>query len=777
MLIDNPGAESMKETLRSLNFVRVLLISSKAVLVSISVVLAAGLFLPVHAGDVADSSLSLERIFEGTDFEEESFGPARWLPDSSGYVIVEDSKGAAGGRDLVFYVSDRSEGQVLVSSRHLIPAGETSPLSIDDYSWSHDGAYLLIYTNSKQVWRAKTRGDYWVFDLTSHELRQLGGDALPSTLMFAKFSPVDHRVAYVHERNIFVEDWKEGTVVQLTKDGSEHLINGTFDWVYEEEFRLRDGYRWSPDGTRIAYWQIDSSGVGVFHLIDNLSGLYPKLIPIPYPKVGEKNSACRVGVVNAVGGKTKWMPVPGDSRNHYIAYLNWTDDSEKVVLQQLNRLQNTNLMIVASADATEVRTVLTDRDQAWVEEMKPLPWLEDGERFLWLSERDGWRHLYLADRFGESFQLLTPGDFDVIQLEGVDEKNGRIYFIASPDNPTQRYLYQVALSGGSISRVSPDSQSGVHSYQASPDGKFAIHSFSSANEPLVRDLVSLPDHRVLRTLTDNSSLRDAVAKLDRAPVEFFRVQIEDDLELDAWLMSPPKVEVGKKYPLLVFVYGEPAGQTVMDRWGGNRYLWHLMHTQNGYYVMSIDNRGTPAPRGRDWRKIVYRQIGILAPKEQAAALDQVLLERPYLDPKRVGIWGWSGGGSMTLNMMFKYPDRYSVGMSVAPVPNQRYYDTIYQERYMGLPKDNVMGFREGSPIHFAHQLEGELLVVHGTGDDNVHYQGTEVLIDELIALNKPFTMMAYPNRSHSIRERVNTTPHLYNLLTNYLYSHLEAGPR
>lgn len=770
-------AESMKETLRLSSLIRALLNSFKSILVTSLGCLAVGVLLPMQADDGADSRLSLERIFEGTEFKEEPFGPARWLPDSSGYVIVEDSEGPAGGKDLVFYVPDRSEGQVLVSSRHLIPAGGASPLSIDDYSWSHDGAYLLIYTNSKQVWRAKTRGDYWVFDITSHELRQLGGDALPSTLMFAKFSPVDHRVAYVHERNIFVEDWKEGTVVQLTEDGSDHLINGTFDWVYEEEFRLRDGYRWSPDGSRIAYWQIDSSGVGVFHMIDNLSGLYPKLIPIPYPKVGEKNSACRVGVVNAAGGKTKWIPVPGDPRNHYIAYLNWTDNSENVVLQQLNRLQNTNRLMVGAADATDLETVLIDRDQAWLEEMKPLRWLEDGERFLWLSERDGWRHLYLADRFGKSFQLLTPGDFDVIGLEGVDEKGGRIYFIASPDNPTQRYLYQVALSGGEISRVSPDSQSGVHSYQASPNGKFAIHSFSSANEPLVRDLVSLPDHQVLRTLSDNASLRDALASLDQKPVEFFRVQIEEGLELDGWLMSPPNIEAGKKYPLLVFVYGEPAGQTVMDRWGGNRYLWHLMHTQNGYYVMSIDNRGTPAPRGRDWRKVVYRQIGILAPKEQAAALDQVLIERPNLDPKRVGIWGWSGGGSMTLNMMFKYPDRYSVGMSVAPVPNQRYYDTIYQERYMGLPKDNVTGFRDGSPIHFAHQLEGDLLIVHGTGDDNVHYQGTEVLIDELIALNKPFTMMAYPNRSHSIRERVNTTPHLYQLLTNYLYSHLEAGPR
>ncbi|MCS1407832.1 MAG: Dipeptidyl aminopeptidase 4 [Verrucomicrobia subdivision 3 bacterium] len=757
------------------NFVRFFL---RGCLLGIFMLGGASFSLPrADAKEVDESKLTLKRIFEGDDFAEESFGPARWLPDSSGYVIVEKSEGKAGGKDLVFYAPESDEKKVWVASRHLIPSGETQPLSIEDYSWSCDGAYLLIYTNSRRVWRANTRGDYWVFDVTSHELRQLGGDALPSTLMFAEFSPVDHRVAYVHERNLFVEDWKEGTITQLTQDGGEHLINGTFDWVYEEEFRLRKGYQWSPDGSKIAYWQINTEGVGVFHLIDNVDGLYPKLIPIPYPKAGEKNSACRVGVVSASGGRTRWVPVPGDPRNHYIAYLDWADDSETVIVQQLNRLQNTNRLMVSTAGSDAVETVLTDRDEAWVEEVKPLRWLEDGERFLWLSERDGWRHLYVADRFGREFRLLTNGDYDVIGLDGIDEKEGLVYFTASPENPTQRYLYRIPLAGGEAVRVSPSEQPGVHSYQMSPNGRYAIHSYSSANEPLVRDLVALPEHKLLRPLTDNSELREALGKLDRNPVEFFRVAIADDVALDAWMMSPPKIDPGKKYPLLVFVYGEPAAQTVMDRWGGKRYLWHLMHTQNGYFVTSIDNRGTPAPRGRGWRKIIYRQVGILAPKDQAAALDQLLEQRPLLDPERVGIWGWSGGGSMTLNMMFKYPEKYAVGMSIAPVPNQRFYDTIYQERYMGLPKDNVAGFRDGSPIHFAARLRGDLLIVHGTGDDNVHYQGTEALINELVAFNKPFTMMAYPNRTHSLREGVNTTPHLYALLTRYLYKSLPGGGR
>ena len=727
------------------------------------------------AAEKEESRLTLERIFEGDDFQEESFGPARWLPDSSGYTIVEKSEGKAGGQDIAFYVPGSEENRILVAARHLIPSGETKPLSIEDYSWSHDGAHLLLYTNSRRVWRAKTRGDYWVFDLTSHELRPLGGDARPSSLMFATFSPVDHRVAYVRDRDIYIEDWKAETILRLTRDGSEHVINGTFDWVYEEEFRLRKGFRWSPDGANIAYWQINTEGVGIFYLMDNTDGLYPKLIPIPYPKVGEMNPACRAGVVSASGGDTKWIPVTGDPRNHYIASLEWNGGS--LVLQQLNRLQNTNRLIAWEVDNKEARTILIDRDEAWVEHVRPLRWLKNGKQFLWISERDGWRHLYLADRFGKEFKLLTPGDYDVIHLEGIDETGGRVYFIASPENPTQRYLYAVPITGGEAMRVTPKDQAGVHNYQLSPDARFAIHSYSSANLPLVRDLVTLPDHQVLRPLTDNSKLRKAWEKLDRKQVEFFRVSIEEDVQLDGWIMSPPKASLDKKHPLLVFVYGEPAGQTVLDRWGGKRYLWHLLHTQNGYYVMSVDNRGTPAPRGRAWRKCIYRQVGILAPQDQAAALEQVLKQRPELDTKRVGVWGWSGGGSMTLNMMFKYPEKYAVGMSIAPVPNQRYYDTIYQERYMGLPKDNVSGFRDGSPIHFANRLKGDLLLVHGTGDDNVHYQGTEALINELVALGKPFAMMAYPNRTHSIREGVNTTPHLYQLLTRYLYNHLPASGR
>ncbi|HEV3440222.1 MAG TPA: prolyl oligopeptidase family serine peptidase, partial [Gemmata sp.] len=394
--------------------------------------------------------------------------------------------------------------------------------------------------------------------------------------------------------------------------------------------------------------------------------------------------------------------------------------------------------------------------------------------FTWVSERDGWRHLYLVSRDGVIVRRITSGNFDVIKVLRIDEKGNRVYFLASPENPTQQYLYRTSLSGSeSPERLTPIDQVGWHDYQFSPDGGWAVHTHSAFGSPPRVELVAFPDHKVVRTLAANDKLREVVGKLARTPVEFFRADIGSGVKLDGWLMKPANFDPAKKYPLVFHVYGEPAGQSVTDHWGGSQYLWHLMLTQQGYAVACVDNRGTPCPRGRDWRRTVYRKIGTLASEDQAAAAHE-LLKRPYLDPMRVGVWGWSGGGSMTLNLLFRYPDLYRTGMAVAPVPDMRLYDTIYQERYMGLPQDNAADYKQGSPIAHAAGLKGNLLMVHGTGDDNVHYQGTEKLADKLIELNKPFTLMSYSNRTHSINEGKNTTRHLYGLLTRYLNDNLPA---
>ncbi len=730
--------------------------------------LAAFLLAAPLAAD--ESTLTVERIF-GDEFKPKEYS-ARWLEDSPAFTTLEDSTEHKDHKDIVRHEPATGKSRVVVSASELIPADESEPLEIEDYAWSKGLGQVLIYTNSKRVWRRNTRGDYWVLDRSARQLRKLGAAAAPSTLMFAKFSPSGKQVAFLRERDIYVEDLLSGKTKRLTHSTGEDVIHGTGDWVYEEELGLRDGFKWSPDGSLIAYWQINTEGVEKFPLINQTDSLYPKVDWFAYPKVGQTNPICRIAVVNIRDGETTWIQLPGDTRDHYVPKIHWTDNSSQLLVEQLNRLQNTNRLYMADVSTGETSLILTEKDEAWVDVHDELNWIDDGERFTWISERDSWRHIYIASLSGGEPQLVTRGEFDAVELLKVDGDNKHLYFIASPDSAAQRFLYRVDFDGGGLQRITPATASGVHGYEISADSRWAIHTWSTAGHAPESELISLSDHKSIRPLDDNEKLTANLEKLSREPTEFFQVDIGDGIELDAWCMKPPNFDASNKYPLLVYVYGEPAGQTVVDRWGGNRELWHTLLTQRGYVVMSFDNRGAKSPRGRAFRKSVYRQIGIISPKDQAAAVRAVIKQRPYLDPSRVGIWGWSGGGSSSLHAIFKYPDLYQTAISVAPVPNQRYYDTIYQERYMGLPDSNAEAFREGSAINFANQLKGNLLLIHGTADDNVHYQGAELLINELIKHNKQFQFMSYPNRTHSIKEGKNTSRHMFELMTNYLLEHL-----
>ena len=739
-------------------------------------VLAAG-FLAAQ-DKPADPILTLDRIFASREFSAERFGPARWMSDGESYTTLEASAELKTGRDLVLYEAETGKRHVLVSASRLVPSGASDPLAIEDYAWSPDGKVLIIFTNSKRVWRQNTRGDFWTYDLSSGRLRKLGADLEPSSLMFAKLSPDGRLAAYVVNNNIYVEDLASGKVRPLTFDGGSDTINGTSDWVNEEEFDIRDGFRWSPDSRAIVFWQFDTRGVPVFSMINNTDSLYPKVISFKHPKPGERNSAVRVGVVPISGAYPIWMKAPGDPREWYIPRLEWAGNSREVIFQHINRLQNTNDVVIGDAGTGEVRKIFTDSDETWVEIMADFVWLRGGQALLWLSERDGWKHAYEVSRDGTGSRLLTPGDYDVVSVDAVDDKGGWLYITASPENPTKRFIYRVRMDGkGQPELIGPPRQTGVHRMDTAPSARWAFHSWSALDSPPVTELIRLPKGEVVRTLAANKALRAKVEALKRRPAEFFKLDIGGGVQVDAWRILPPDFDPAKKYPLFIYVYGEPAGQTVQDNWGGSGYLWHLMLAQQGYIVASFDNHGTPAPRGRAWRKSIYRQIGILASADQAAAARAAITAWPYVDADRVGIWGWSGGGSMTLNAIFRYPDLYKTGISVASVPNQRFYDTIYQERYMGLPKDNEEGFKNGSPITFAKQLKGNLLIVHGTGDDNVHYQGFEALVNELVANNKKFTMMAYPNRSHGIYEGQGTTMHLYTLFTRFLNENMPPGPK
>ncbi len=586
------------------------------------------LFLALADGQAAlaaqtqDSSLlSVRRIYASADFRPEFFGPARWLAGGSAYTTLERSRDRSTGQDLVRYDVQTGERSVLVPAERLIPAGDTLPLLVDRYSWSADERRLLIFTNTERVWRLNTRGDYYDLELAGGKLRKLGGPkAAPSTLMFAKYSPDGRRVGYVREHNLYVEDLATGRITQLTRDGSRTLINGTFDWVYEEELMgYADGWRWSPDGRSIAYWQLNADQVQDFNLINTTDSLYSMVVPVQYPKAGDQNSAARVGIVPATGGPTRWLAIPGDPRNHYLARMEWAASSDEVAVQQLNRLQNTNTVFLGDRRTGQVRPILVERDSAWVEVVDHWDWLDGGQSFLWVSERDGWSHVYRVSRDGASVTRLTPGDFDVASVAAVDEAGGWLYYIASPGNPTQRYLYRTRLDGsGAAERLSPVEQAGSHGYNVAPGAGVALHTWSRFGVPPVTELVRLPDHQVVRTLVANAQLKQRVDALRRGSHEFVQLDIGDGVKLNAWVMKPADFDPNRKYPLFISNYGGPGSQTVLDSWGGANYLWYTLLNQKGYLVASIDNRGT-GMRGRDWRKIIYRRLGVVETQDQAAA--------------------------------------------------------------------------------------------------------------------------------------------------------------
>ena len=703
-------------------------------------------------------------------------GGGRWMDGGKAYVITEPASG--GGMESVRIETATGARQVLSAEPPNTPPGGGRAMAAGT---SADGTKLLFSTNGHTVMIRKTASDYWVLDKTDNSWHKLGGKSTAG-LMFAKFSPDGKSVAYLGDLsqakgaeprwNLYVEEVKTGAVKQLTYDASDDIIDGTSDWNNNEEFSLADCFLWSPDGQKIAYYQFDQSGVEDFALINYTDQLYPVITKYKYPKPGQTNSAVRVGVTGAAGGKTVWLKTPGDPRNTYIPDMEWLEDNQ-VILQHMNRLQNTNTVYIANPDTGDLRQMFQDKNDTWVEVNRNLKWIENGKRLLFTSERDGWRHLYAITREGDA-RLVTNAPFDMVSIAAVDEPGGWLYYIASPDNATQRYLYRSRLDGSKTERVTPQNQPGTHTYNISPDCHWAFHSVSTFDSPGQSDLVSLPDHKVARVLNDNAAEKAKVGPIIAGRTEMVHIPVGHDTSIDGWLIKPSHFDPSKKYPIIINVYGEPAASTVTDSWGGG-HLMMLGLADDGYLIASFDNSGTPAPKGTHWRKVIYGSVGVLASDEQAAALRGLAATHPYVDLTRVGVYGWSGGGSMTLNLMFRYPDLYSVGVAGAPVADQTLYDSIYQERYMGLPTDNAKGYHDGSPISFAEGLKGKLLIIHGTGDDNVHFQGTQRLLNRLISLNKQFHFMEYPNRRHGVQ---GSDPlHLDTLRYSFFEEYLPAGPR
>ncbi|GHT24475.1 peptidase S9 [Bacteroidia bacterium] len=701
-----------------------------------------------------DKPLTVEKIYSGAVLQTKGVQMMKWMQDGNSYSLIEYNKEQR-ANEIVRYDAASNERTVLVPAAWLADDGEK--LRIQDYTWSADARKMLLFCNGQRVWRYPTRGDWQVLDMATGKRYPLGKTLPAASLMFAKFSPDGNRVAFVSRNNIYVEELATQKITQLTFDGNDEIINGTFDWMYEEEFDCRDGFRWSSDGTSIAYWQSDTKGTGVFYMLNNTDSIYSRPIPLPYPKVGTTLSAVKVGIVPAVGGQTQWIDIPGNPRDNYLPRMNYIPQSNDLTVHQFNRLQNRNTVwIVRNGQAS---VLLTETDEAWVDVNDKNLWLDSNSAFTWMSERDGWRHLYRVSRDGKDVRCLTPGNFDLISVAGTDIEKGFFYFIATEENFTQRYLYRATLSGkGKVQKISPVEQRGQHSYNFSPTGKWALHSFHNALTPPVYSMVQFPSGKTARILEDNAETKKKFDALHLPAKEFIKADI-GHIVLDAWIIKPKDFDPARKYPVIVDVYGEPAASTVQDSWSGGD-LWHQYLAQEGFIVMSIDNRGTNVPRGRQWRKCIYKNIGTVNTDDQAAAMRKLLSEYPFMDAARVGITGWSGGGGLTLNCMFRYPDVYKTGVAVAFISRLDLYDAAYQERYMGLPEGKDDAYRKGSPLTYAANLQGNLLIIHGTGDDNVHYQNCEMLINELVRHKKMFSMLAYPMRSHSIYEGENTSLHL-----------------
>ena len=702
-----------------------------------------------------------------------------WTPDGNGFY---QSKGGE-----IIKVDIKTGMETVLVKKLQLTTAAGKAISPASFSFSNNNSKLLLFTNTAKVWRYNTTGDYWVMDIAANKLTQLGKDRPAQSLMFAKFSPDGKNAAYVSEHNLFVEELATGKVHQLTQDGTRQLINGTFDWAYEEEFFCRDGFRWSPDSKQIAYWQIDARNTKDYSMLNTTDSIYPKVIPVEYPVAGEAPSPYKIGVVDIVTANTRWMVIPTDNvLQSYVPRMEWAANSDELIIQHLNRKQNESHLMLCTVATGKSNNIYEEKDSAWID-IQPLwdedyatggwDWLNNGNEFLWASEKDGWRHLYRISRDGKKEKLVTVGNYDVMDIVRVDEKGGYVYFMASPTNATQQYLYRIALDGkGKAALLSPSSQEGTHDYKISPGAKYALHSFSNYYTPDLREWITLADHN---GVNGDNKIKNAVASAvkSNSDIEFIKITTAEGVEMDAWMRKPKNFDPSKKYPVVFYVYTEPWGQNVKDEYGtADNFLYQGDMADDGYIYISIDNRGTPVPKGRFWRKCVYRKIGLFNISDQAMAATEIL-KRPYIDASRVAVWGWSGGGSATLNLMFQYPEIYKTGIAVAAVGSQLTYDNIYQERYMGLPQENKQDFINGSPITYAKNLKGNLLYIHGTGDDNVHYNNAELLLNELIKYNKQFQFMPYPNRSHGIYEGEGTGLHLSTLYTNYLKANCPPGAR
>jgi len=538
---------------------------------------------------------------------------------------------------------------------------------------------------------------------------------------------------------------------------------------------------WSPDGSRVMFIEADYTDVRTRSVLVPSDPSYPEVQQHRFARVGGDIEKLRVGVVNADGTNLRWLPIDCPKEGIYLGQVEWAGNSNEVLVERFSRFRDRRDFLLINSSG-QVQTIYSETNEAWVESSQGknsgLVWIREGKEFVVISEKDGWRHAYRCSRDGKESVLLTPGDYDLIDRAVIDEARGWYYFYASPHDGTQKYLYRVSLEGlGEAQRISPKDQVGTHGYLFSPDAKWAIHTFSTLDSPPVHTLVEIDSHRVVSSLEDNQEIRERMKSIGTSPTQFLKLDIGNGIVFDAWMIKPKDFDASRKYPIFIYVYGEPHAQTVLNEWGAAQIDFHRVVAELGYVVVSIDNRGTPAPKGAAWRRSIFGSLGPLSTEEQEAGLQALAKQCPFVDLSRVGIWGWSGGGSNTLNAMFRKPNSYHVGIAVVPKPQPHLYNAWFQEIFMRDRDVNPEGYERSAPIHFAEGLQGKLLIMTGSGETNTHIQIIEGLVDKLIALGKPFDYMVYPNRDHGLREGDGTLVHVRMHILRYLLQNLPSGTK
>jgi dipeptidyl-peptidase-4 len=740
------------------------------IMLSVALTLSTVVADPAVAQAAASTPLTIEHIFTKREFAVAPAGWSPWLDEARGSTRLEPSGQQGGAVDLVA-TTPAGVRSTVVAAAELVPRGESRPLRMTSYAFSADRSRLLFSAASPAGPRSEA--SWWVMDLSSRQLTQVGVSGLPGRIVAPLLSPEGSHVAYASEHNLYVETVATETRIQLTTDGSPTRINGDSPRPFAAVNNTR-GLRWSPDGAQLAYVQFDMTGVQSVLMVNNIDYLYPRVDSSQHVKPGATLPASRVGVVSISGGATRWIELPGDPRMNYLTTVEWAASSSELVVQQFDRHQNRMTVFLAALPAGSTTTILSDTDETFLDPVR-IEWIDDGRHFLWVTERDGWRHVYRHDRDGGRPVLVTKGDLDVASIERIDEAGGWLYYLASPDNAIYRYLYRARLDGsGSPERITPSGAPGTHSYGISPSGQWAFHTYSRFDTPPVTEVISLPAHRTVRIVQDNVELRTRLEGVARAPYEFLKVDIGNGVRLDAWCIKPPDFDPARKYPVIFHEYSMPGGQFVTDSWKGDNYLFYLLLAQRGFVVMAVDSRGTPSLYGRAWRKIIYQNHGILPSDDIAAATKVLLAERPYLDAKHVGVYGWSGGGLISMLLLLRHGDVFQAAVPGAFISDHRYYEAGFTERYLGLPQESPAAYDKAAALRYAPSLTGNLLMLHGTADDNVHYQNLELMTNALISAGKHFAVVPYPNRSHAMTEGVNTKAHQYDTLLWFFTAHLQS---